>query len=58
MTTVEERMLIEDTLYRYASSIDSANPDSLTDVLHPDLWAQYGNAEPGRGRRHGDRLDP
>ena len=46
MTTVEERMLIEDTLYRYASSIDSANLDQLYDVLHPDLWAQYGNAEP------------
>ena len=46
MTTVEDRMLIEDTLYRYASSIDSANLDQLTDVLHPDLWAQYGNAEP------------
>jgi len=45
MTTVEDRMLIEDTLYRYASSIDSANLDQLTDVLHPDLWAQYGNAE-------------
>ena len=58
MTTVEDRMLIEDTLYRYASCIDSANPDGLGDVLHPDLWAQYGNAEPGRGRRHGDRLDP
>ena len=46
MTTVEERILIEDTLYRYASCIDSANPDGLTEVLHPDLWAQYGNAEP------------
>ena len=49
MTTVEERMLIEDTLYRYASCIDSANPDGLVDVLHPDLWAQYGNAEPAEG---------
>ena len=58
MTTVEERMLIEDTLYRYASCIDSANPDGLTDVLHPDLWAQYGNAEPAEGADDGDRLDP
>ena len=49
MTTVEERMLIEDTLYRYASCIDSANPDGLVDVLHPDLWAQYGNADPVEG---------
>jgi hypothetical protein len=48
MTTVEDRILIEDTLYRYASSIDSANPDGLRDVLHPDLWAQYGNAEPAQ----------
>ena len=49
MTTVEERMLIEYTLYRYASCIDSADPDRLSDVLHPDLWAQYGNAEPAQG---------
>lgn len=49
MTTVEERMLIEDTLYRYASCIDSANPDGLFEVLHPDLWAQYGNADPAEG---------
>lgn len=46
MTSVEDRIAIEDTLYRYASSIDSGNPDALYDVLHPDLWAQYGNAEP------------
>ena len=37
MTTVEERMLIEDTLYRYASSIDSANLDQLTDVLQREV---------------------
>ena len=49
MTSVEDRILIEDTLYRYASSIDSANPDALYDVLHPDLWAQYGNADPAEG---------
>ena len=49
MTTVEERMLVEDTLYRYASCIDSANPDGLFEVLHPDLWAQYGNADPAEG---------
>ncbi|MFL6061636.1 MAG: nuclear transport factor 2 family protein [Marmoricola sp.] len=46
MTSVEDRIAIEDQLYRYASSIDSGNPDALYDVLHPDLWAQYGNAEP------------
>ncbi|MFL6107634.1 MAG: nuclear transport factor 2 family protein [Marmoricola sp.] len=49
MTSVEDRILIEDQLYRYASSIDSGNPDQLWDVLHPDLWAQYGNADPARG---------
>ena len=46
MTTVAERLEIENTLYRYASSIDSAQVDDLTEVLHPDLWAQYGNADP------------
>ena len=46
MTTIEERLEIEDTLYRYASSIDSAQVDNLTEVLHPDLWAKYGNADP------------
>ena len=49
MTSAEDRILIEDALYRYASSIDSGNTDALWDVLHPDLWAQYGNAEPAQG---------
>ncbi len=49
MTSVEDRILIEDTLHRYASSIDSGSPDALWDVLHPDLWAQYGNAVPAQG---------
>jgi hypothetical protein len=49
MTKLEDRIEIEDTLYRYASSIDSMQLDQLTDVLHPDLWAQYGNAEPVQG---------
>lgn len=44
MTSIEDRIEIEDTLRRYASSIDSAQLDQLTEVLHPDLWAQYGNA--------------
>ncbi len=46
MTTAQQRREIEDTLYRYASSIDSAQVDDLTEVLHPDLCAQYGNSEP------------
>jgi len=46
MTSLEDRIAIEDQLYRYASSIDSGNPDALYDVLHPELRAQYGNAEP------------
>ena len=49
MTSVEDRILIEDQIYRYASSIDSGNPDGLYDVLHPELWAQYGNADPVEG---------
>ncbi|MEU1980779.1 nuclear transport factor 2 family protein [Nocardia sp. NPDC019395] len=50
MTTAEERVAIEDVIYRYASHIDSGRVGDLEQVLHTDLWAQYGNAEPIAGR--------
>ncbi|SED64133.1 nuclear transport factor 2 family protein [Streptomyces melanosporofaciens] len=51
MTSIEDRILIEDTHYRYSSSIDSANVDRLSEVLHPDIWARFGNADPIQGER-------
>lgn len=49
MASIEDRILIEDVHYRYASSIDSARLDRLGGVLHPELRAQYGNAGPVEG---------
>jgi hypothetical protein len=40
---------IEDVHYRYASSVDSGQMHRLSEVLHPDLWARYGNADPVEG---------
>ncbi|MFC8045455.1 nuclear transport factor 2 family protein [Nocardia sp. NPDC057353] len=48
-TAIDDRIAIEEVLYRYASSVDSAQMHELRDILHPDLWAQYGNGEPVRG---------
>lgn len=48
-TVVEDRIAVEEVLYRYASSVDSAQMHDLHDVLHPDLWAQYGNGDPVQG---------
>ncbi|WP_072803200.1 nuclear transport factor 2 family protein [Rhodococcoides yunnanense] len=45
----EDRTAIEELLYSYASSIDSGQMHKLHDILHPDLWAQYGNGEPVQG---------
>lgn len=45
----DDRIAIEEVLYRYASSVDSAQMHQLHDVLHPDLQAQYGNGEPVQG---------
>jgi SnoaL-like domain len=41
-----DRIAITDTLYRYASTIDSFDFAGTRSVLADDLWAQYGNAEP------------
>ena len=41
-----DRLAITDTLYRYASTIDAFDFAGTRAVLHDDLWAQYGNADP------------
>jgi len=41
-----DRLAITDVLYRYASTIDSFDFAGTRAILHDDLWAQYGNAEP------------
>ncbi|RZI53539.1 MAG: nuclear transport factor 2 family protein [Pseudonocardia sp.] len=48
-TVGDDRIAIEEVLFRYASSVDSAQMHQLRDVLHPDLQAQYGNGEPVEG---------
>jgi ketosteroid isomerase-like protein len=47
---VRDRIAIEDTLYRYASTTDRFDYEvGLRSVLADDIVAQYGNAEPIHG---------
>ena len=41
-----DRLAITDVLYRYASTIDAFDFAGTRAVLHDDLWAKYGNADP------------
>ena len=43
---IQDRLEINDVLYRYASTIDAFDLDGLRKTLADDLWAQYGNADP------------
>ena len=47
--TVADRQAVTDTLYRYASCIDSFDLDGLRSILDDDLVAQWGNADPVHG---------
>jgi ketosteroid isomerase-like protein len=46
---LQDRLDVADTIYRYASTIDTKDHAGLRSVLADDLWAQYGNAEPITG---------
>lgn len=50
---LQDRLDVADTIYRYASCIDTWNSKGLRAVLADDLWAQYGNSEPVIG---GDKV--
>jgi ketosteroid isomerase-like protein len=50
---LQDRLDIAETIYRYASTIDTKDLAGLRSVLADDVWAQYGNADPIRG---GDAL--
>src|SRR6266508_754944 len=43
---VKDRLDVTDTIYRYASTIDTFDFAGTRAVLADDLWAQYGNHEP------------
>jgi hypothetical protein len=43
---IQDRIEITDVLYRYASTIDEFDAVGLRSVLHDNLVAQYGNADP------------
>ncbi|GAA2410982.1 hypothetical protein GCM10010191_20030 [Actinomadura vinacea] len=47
--TLQDRLDITDTLYRYASCIDVRDGGGVRSVLADDLWARYGNADPING---------
>ena len=46
LAAIQDRIEITDVLYRYASTIDKFDLEGLRSVLHDDLFAQYGNADP------------
>ena len=46
---LQDRLDIADTIYRYASMIDTWDTEGLRSVLADDLWAQYGNDAPMTG---------
>jgi ketosteroid isomerase-like protein len=50
---LQDRIDIEEVLYRYSSAVDSFDKEGLRSCLADDLWAQYGNSEPVTG---GDTL--
>jgi hypothetical protein len=43
---LQDRIDIEEVLYRYSSAVDSFDKEGLRSCLADDLWAQYGNSEP------------
>ena len=46
LRAIRDRLDIADVLYRYASTIDEFDHEGLRSVLHDDLVARYGNADP------------
>ena len=46
---LHDRLDVADTIYRYASSIDTWDNAALRAVLADDIWAQYGNDDPISG---------
>jgi hypothetical protein len=47
--TLQDRIEITDTLYRYASCIDRRDIEGVRAVFTDDVWARYGNTEPMTG---------
>jgi hypothetical protein len=43
---LQDRLDIEDVLYRYSSSVDSFDKGGVRACLADDIWAQYGNGDP------------
>jgi hypothetical protein len=43
---LQDRLDVEEVLYRYSSSVDSFDMAGVRSCLADDLWAQYGNGEP------------
>jgi ketosteroid isomerase-like protein len=50
LKALQDRLDIEDTIYRYASRIDRRDLEGIRATLADDIWAQYGNSEPLVGR--------
>jgi ketosteroid isomerase-like protein len=46
LQALQDRLEIEDTIYRYASRIDRRDLEGIRATLADDIRAQYGNSEP------------
>src|SRR5579875_1599613 len=46
LRALQDRLDVEEVLYRYSSSVDSFNRDGVRSCLADDIWAKYGNGEP------------
>jgi SnoaL-like protein len=46
LRALQDRIDVEEVLYRYSSSVDSFDSEGVRNCLADDIWAQYGNSEP------------
>jgi SnoaL-like domain len=46
LKALQDRIDVEEVLYKYSSTVDSFDKEGLRSCLADDIWAQYGNGEP------------
>jgi hypothetical protein len=46
LRALQDRIDVEEVLYKYSSSVDSFDKEGVRSCLADDLWAKYGNGEP------------
>ena len=43
---LQDRIDVEQVLYKYSSAVDSFDKEALRSCFADDIWAQYGNGDP------------